>query len=91
MYFIPNIYFFISALSLQTSYIGIGPCPMQLVVVIAVRNAVSAATITFTAVSRKSFLFIVIYFLGVKGVKEVNEVKTILALTANHSSFFIFN
>ena len=32
---------------------------MQLVVVIAVRNAVSAATITFTAVSRKSFLFIV--------------------------------
>ena len=61
---------------------------MQLVVVIAVRNAVSAATITFTTVSRKSFLFIVIYFLG---VKEVNEVKTILALTANHSSFFIFN
>jgi len=40
---------------------------MQLVVVIAVRNAVSAATITFTTVSRKSFLFIVIYFLGVKG------------------------
>ena len=48
-----------SALSLQTSYTGIGPCPMQLVVVIAVRNAVSAATITFTTVSRKSFLFIV--------------------------------
>ena len=35
---------------------------MQLVVVIAVRNAVSAATITFTTVSRKSFLFIVFYF-----------------------------
>ena len=64
---------------------------MQLVVVMAVRNAVSAATITFTTVSRKSFLFIVIYFLGVKEVKEVNGVKTILALTANHSSFFIFN
>ena len=71
---------------------------MQLVVVIAVRNAVSAATITFTTVSRKSFLFIVLYFLGVKGVKEVNEVKTILALTANrltltanHFSLFTFN
>ena len=51
-----------SSFSPQTSYIGIGPCPMQLVVVIAVRNAVSAATITFTTVSRKSFLFIVYYF-----------------------------
>ena len=66
-----------------------GPCPIQLVVVIAVRNAVSAATITFTAVSRKSFLFIVIYFLGVKEVKEVNEVKTILALTANRLTLYI--
>ena len=28
-----------------------GPCPMQLVVLIAVKNAVSAATITFTASS----------------------------------------
>ena len=36
-----------------------GPCPIQLVVVIAVRNAVSAATITFTTVSRMSrFIFI---------------------------------
>ena len=30
-----------------------GPCPMQLVVLIAVKNAVSAATITFTASSIK--------------------------------------
>ncbi len=28
-----------------------GPCPMQLVVVMAVKNAVSAATTTFTAIS----------------------------------------
>ena len=32
-----------------------GPSPMQLVVVMAVKNAVSAATITFTATSRILF------------------------------------
>ena len=32
-------------------YLQNGPYPMQLVVVIAVRNAVSAATIIFTAIS----------------------------------------
>ena len=32
-----------------------GPRPMQLVVVMAVRNAVSAATITFTATSMNRF------------------------------------
>ena len=37
------------------SYIGIGPCPKQLVVVMAVRKAVRAATITFTATSMKRF------------------------------------
>ena len=40
----------------------IGPRPMQLVVVMAVRKAVSAATITFTAISMNLF-FILIYFL----------------------------
>ena len=35
-----------------------GPLPMQLVVVMAVRKAVSAATITFTAISMKLFFFI---------------------------------
>ena len=35
-----------------------GPCPMQLVVVMAVRKAVRAATITFTAISRILFDFI---------------------------------
>ena len=35
-----------------------GPYPMQLVVPSAVRNAVSAATITFTATSIKRFFFI---------------------------------
>ena len=32
-----------------------GPCPMQLVVVMAVRKAVSAATTTFTATSINRF------------------------------------
>ena len=35
-----------------------GPSPMQLVVVMAVRKAVRAATITFTATSMKLFFFI---------------------------------
>ena len=37
-----------------------GPLPMQLVVVRAVRNAVSAATTIFTATSMNLFCFIVI-------------------------------
>ena len=36
---------------------------MQLVVVMAVRKAVSAATTTFTAISTILFVFILIYFL----------------------------
>ena len=40
------------------TYIGIGPCPIQLVVPSAVRKAVSAATSTFTAISVMLFLFI---------------------------------
>ena len=36
-----------------------GPCPMQLVVLIAVKNAVSAATITFTASSIIRCFFII--------------------------------
>ena len=35
---------------------------MQLVVVIAVRNAVSAATITFTATSTILCFFIIVFF-----------------------------
>ena len=35
-----------------------GPCPIQLVVVMAVRNAVSAATTTFTAISIILFFII---------------------------------
>ena len=41
------------------SYIGIGPCPKQLVVVTAVRKAVSAATTIFTAISISRFFFII--------------------------------
>ena len=37
---------------------AIGPCPMQLVVVMAVRKAVSAATTIFTAISIRRFFFI---------------------------------
>ena len=37
---------------------AIGPRPMQLVVVIAVRNAVRAATITFAIISQKRLFFI---------------------------------
>ena len=46
------------------SYIGKGPCPMQLVVVTAVRKAVRAATMTFTATSMILFFFIIISFSG---------------------------
>ena len=38
-----------------------GPYPMQLVVVMAVRKAVRAATTTFTAISMKRFFIIVNY------------------------------
>ena len=41
--------------NLSFSYIGIGPYPMQLVVPSAVRKAVRAATITFTAISAIRF------------------------------------
>ena len=37
---------------------AMGPCPIQLVVVTAVRKAVSAATITFTTTSINRFFFI---------------------------------
>ena len=43
-------------------YIAIGPSPIQLVVPIAVRNAVSAATITFTASSIIRCFFIIHLF-----------------------------
>ena len=38
----------------------IGPCPMHEVVVMAVRKAVRAATITFTAISMNPFFLIVL-------------------------------
>ena len=41
---------------------AIGPYPIQLVVVTAVRKAVSAATITFTATSTIRFVFIIINY-----------------------------
>ena len=41
---------------------AIGPCPIQLVVVMAVRKAVRAATITFTATSTIRFVFITFTF-----------------------------
>ena len=44
-------------------YTAIGPSPIQLVVPIAVRNAVSAATITFTA-SSTILCFFMIYLLS---------------------------
>ena len=44
-------------------YTAIGPSPIQLVVPIAVRNAVSAATITFTA-SSTILCFFILYLLS---------------------------
>ena len=41
---------------------AIGPYPIQLVVVTAVRKAVSAATITFTTTSINRFVFIIINY-----------------------------
>ena len=46
------------ALGFYLNQNSIGPQPMQLVVLMAVRNAVSAATSTFTAISVMLFLFI---------------------------------
>ena len=50
--------FLTSSFSPLTSYIVIGPYPAQLVVVTSVRNAVSAATTIFTAISINRFFFI---------------------------------
>ena len=47
----------------QPRYIAIGPNPIQLVVPIAVKNAVSAATITFTA-SSMILCFFIVYLLS---------------------------
>ena len=44
---------------IHSSFFYSGPCPIQLVVVIAVRNAVSAATIIFTASSIKFCFFMI--------------------------------
>ena len=44
-------------------YLPIGPMPMHDVVVMAVRNAVSAATTTFTSVSMILLLFMATSFL----------------------------
>ena len=52
------------------TYIQMGPCPMQLVVPIAVRNAVSAATITFTASSMILCFFILGFLLPRKNTDE---------------------
>ena len=49
--------------NLLTFYSQIGPCPIQLVVPIAVRNAVSAATIIFTA-SSTILCFFILYLLS---------------------------
>ena len=46
-------------------YIAIGPSPIQLVVVMAVRKAVSAATTTFTAISTIRFFIIVNFQLSI--------------------------
>ena len=65
-----------------------GPKPMQLVVVMAVRKAVSAATITFTATSIKRCFFMIADYSLIQlslvdafckqGDKEFKESKTIV-------------
>ena len=45
----------LSIIHFPLSIVYNGPSPMQLVVVMAVRNAVSAATTTFTAISMIRF------------------------------------
>ena len=45
---------------------------MQLVVVIAVRNAVSAATITFTAISMN--LFFIVFFFIVTQISQISQI-----------------
>ena len=51
-------------------YTAIGPSPIQLVVPIAVKNAVSAATITFTASSITLCFFILGFLLPRKNTDE---------------------
>ena len=75
------------------SYIVIGPYPAQLVVVIAVRNAVSAATMTFTATSIIPFFFIVSSFRfqdsGGEGRSLVGHLpSSLLHLTSTSSGRF---
>ena len=48
----------------------IGPRPMQLVVVMAVRKAVSAATITFTAISMNLFFIICSSFILTSDIRH---------------------
>ncbi len=61
----------LSVLSLFSlpSYIVIGPYPAHDVVVIAVRNAVSAATMTFTATSTILFFFILEFIFFLKRIR----------------------
>ena len=62
------------------SYIVIGPYPAHDVVVIAVRNAVSAATSTFTATS------IILFFFILEFCSETNTHEYKLILTNNYYS-----
>ena len=66
-------YHFSSETAASTSQNLMGPHPMQLVVVIAVRNAVSAATIIFTANSINLFFAILFFNHGFHGFKNADS------------------
>ena len=59
-----------------------GPCPMQLVVPMAVRAAVTAATITFKRISQTLFFMIQIFFrLNIlRELKELRELRKLRKL-----------
>ena len=63
-----------------------GPRPMQLVVVMAVRKAVSAATITFTATSMTRFFIIVHYQLSIINCEALVFVEAIIIVVTADAS-----
>ena len=59
---------------------------MQLVVVMAVRKAVSAATITFTATSMTRFFIIVHYQLSIINCEALVLIEAIIVVVATNAT-----
>ena len=84
-------YHFSSETAASTSQNLMGPHPMQLVVVIAVRNAVSAATIIFTANSINLFFAILFLNHGFHGFHGLLRLLIIRIIRVRHHPFNPFH